>query len=169
MPKKKHTKAGEMQKLVHKYKDSGNKWPAPAKEIAAWAMHNGLYEPKPHDVLRDCAESIAEAMRLEHFEDPQGRSVRKWHALRLTKEQLIEGQEQTVLWLDIESDPPEYMKRSFQQRRGQILGDCKQLKTDIDSYNDNYNKGESIQLLFDFEEDLAEMEQPAEYIEDESA
>jgi hypothetical protein len=38
------------------------------------------------------------------------------------------------------------------------LGDCKQLKTDTDSYNENYNAAEPIQMIFDFTEDLAELE-----------
>jgi hypothetical protein len=35
-----------------------------------------------------------------------------------------------------------------------IVGD--QLKTDVDSYNDNQNKGEALQLVLDFTDDMAE-------------
>ena len=45
----------------------------------------------------------------------------------------------------------------------QIVGNCKQLKTDADSFNDNHPSGRKIQLIFDFEADLAEMDQPTEY------
>jgi hypothetical protein len=50
------------------------------------------------------------------------------------------------------------MEIAFQQRRQQILGDCRQLKTDVDSYNDNYNDAEPLQMVFDFTDDLAEDE-----------
>jgi hypothetical protein len=50
------------------------------------------------------------------------------------------------------------MEIAFRQRRQQIVGDCRQLKTDLDSYNENYNAGESLQMVFDFTNDLAEIE-----------
>jgi hypothetical protein len=50
------------------------------------------------------------------------------------------------------------MEVAFQQRRQQIVGDCRQLKADLDSYNENYNLGESLQMVFDFTNDLAEIE-----------
>ncbi len=50
------------------------------------------------------------------------------------------------------------MEIAFQQRRQQIVGDCRQLKTDVDSFNDNGEPGPTIQMVFDFSEDLAELE-----------
>ncbi len=50
------------------------------------------------------------------------------------------------------------MEIAFQQRRQQIVGDCRQLKTDADSFNDNSNPGSPIQMIFDFTDDLAELE-----------
>jgi hypothetical protein len=50
------------------------------------------------------------------------------------------------------------MEIAFQQRRHQIVGDCRQLKADLDSYNDNYNAGEALQMVFDFTNDLADIE-----------
>jgi hypothetical protein len=47
---------------------------------------------------------------------------------------------------------------AFQQRRQQIVMDCHQLKMDADSYNENYNKGKPIQMIFDFRLDLQELE-----------
>ena len=52
----------------------------------------------------------------------------------------------------------EDMNSSFQRRRNGIVGDCKQLKTDVDSYNQYYNPGEYIQTVFDFREDLEELD-----------
>ena len=50
------------------------------------------------------------------------------------------------------------MEVAFQQRRQQIVGDCRQLKTDVDSYNENGDLSQPIQMIFDFTEDLAELE-----------
>lgn len=50
------------------------------------------------------------------------------------------------------------MERSFQQRRQGIVGDCRQLKADVDSYNQNQNEGEAIQLILDFSPDMEEYE-----------
>lgn len=50
------------------------------------------------------------------------------------------------------------MELAFQQRRRQIVGDCRQLKVDVDSFNDNANIGQTIQLILDFTYDVAELE-----------
>jgi hypothetical protein len=54
--------------------------------------------------------------------------------------------------------PREHMEVAFQQRRQQIVGDCRQLKWDVDSYNQNHNAGEELQMVFDFTLDLEEIE-----------
>ena len=48
------------------------------------------------------------------------------------------------------------MEVAFQQRRRGIVGDCKQLKNDVDSFNDNLNSAVTIQIDFDFTDDLSE-------------
>jgi len=50
------------------------------------------------------------------------------------------------------------MAIAFQQRRQQIVGDCRQLKTDVDSYNENRNDGVPINLVLDFTQDVEELE-----------
>ncbi len=92
-------------------------------------------------------------MREEYIKDPQGRSVRLKHAARV----LVEGK-QTVFWDDIRTAPRTHMEIAFQQRRQQIVGDCRQLKADVDSYNENAKVHPPIQMVFNFTEDLAELE-----------
>jgi hypothetical protein len=92
-------------------------------------------------------------MREEYYVDPQGRSVRRKHAARV----ILHG-EQRTLWDDIRTVEPQHMRIAFQQRRQQIVGDCWQLKLDADSYNENRNFDRPIQMIFDFEQDLAELE-----------
>ena len=62
------------------------------------------------------------------------------------------------MWADIRTAPRKHMDTAFRQRRGQILGECKQLKSDVDSYNQNASLGRPIPMIFDFTDDLAEME-----------
>ena len=147
------TKTEQLQKIINAYRDSGEKWPATSKEMAAWAIGARLWYPHPSAIETQCAEEISRAMRDEYVTDAQGRKVRSKHAASYG-----EGPEQTVLWDDIRTAPTEHMYRAFQQRRHQILGDCKQLKTDLDSFNDNRKPSKLIQIVFDFSLDLEEAE-----------
>lgn len=65
---------------------------------------------------------------------------------------------QAEFWADMQTAPREHMEIAFQQRRQQIVGDCRQLKWDVDSYNENHNSGEPLQMVFDFTLDLEEIE-----------
>ncbi len=50
------------------------------------------------------------------------------------------------------------MQVSFQHRRKGIVGDCRQMKVDLDSYNDSHPDAEPIEMVFDVTMDLAELE-----------
>jgi len=115
--------------------------------MAAWAVHSGLWKPQPADVINQCAEQLSRAMREEYVVDPQGRSVRAKHAARI---------EQLVLWADIRTATAAHMEIAFKQRRQQILGDCRQLQFDVDSFNENRKPPKLIQIIFDFTRDLEE-------------
>ena len=148
------------QKIVERYRSAvGHDRPMQAKKAALWAIQQGLWRPPRRTEVGLCARELAEAMREEYITDPQHRRVRRMHAFRETR-----GQEQLTFWIDMLSNPPrEKMQISFQQRRKQVLGDCRQLKTDVDSYNENYNTSKvPIQMVFDFTDDLTELEQPVE-------
>jgi hypothetical protein len=126
---------------------------ATSRDIAAWAMRTGRWAPQPGSMIERCAEELSRAMREEHILDPQGRSVRAKHAARIR-----ENGKQFTLWSDIRTASQDQMARAFQRRRRQILGDCRQLKADVDSYNDNRRPESPIQVIFDFALDLAELE-----------
>lgn len=138
----------QLQKIVNEYMADGRSI-ITTQEVAAWAVHNGLWKPQPFDLINQCAEHISLAMREEYITDPQGRVVRAKHAARM---------EQTVFWADIRMASRKHMEIAFKQRRQQILGDCRQLKKDANSYNENNNSGKPIQIVFDFTLDLAEEE-----------
>ena len=100
------------------------------------------------------AEEISLAMHEEYITDPQGRQVRAKHAARYE----VDGKQQT-LWADIRDKNPgtrRHMQMAFQNRRQQIVGECVQLKLDLDSYNQNWTTGALIQSCFDFTDDLAD-------------
>jgi len=141
------------QTIVNRYIEAGQEWPASKRQIAAWAIINKLWQPQTSALIDQCAEELARSMREEYITDAQGRSVRAKHAARTERDG-----EQTVLWADIRTAPLQHMQISLQQRRQQIVGDCRQLKLDADSYNENYNTDEPIQLSFDFTRDLLEIE-----------
>lgn len=143
----------QLQKIVNDYIAAGRAWPASTHEIAAWAIHSGLWQPQRADVIDQCANQLSRAMREEYITDPQGRTVRAKHVARTER-----NGEQVRLWEDIRTAGREHMEIAFQQRRQQIVGDCRQLKTDLDSYNQNRNNGEPIQMSFNFTVDLEEAE-----------
>ena len=64
---------------------------------------------------------------------------------------------------DIRRADRKFMERAFQQRRRQIVGECRQLNVDVDSYNDGHPTEKPIQLLLDFTEDVIELAQPTDY------
>ena len=141
----------QMQDITNRYARSGAPWPATARQIAAWAIRERLWAPQPASLIAQCADQLARAMREEYITDAQGRSVRAKHAARIR-----EGDRQITLWADIRTAPRRHLEVAFQQRRQQILGDCHQLKCDVDSFNDNRSAERPIQMVFDFTRDLTE-------------
>jgi len=158
------TKTEQLQYIAEKYRDAGQEWPASTTMMARWAIENGMWEARRGSAVKQCAKELAHALREEYFTDPQGRRVRRMHALRDMRAMPIGRERQTMLWVNIFDAEEEQMQAAFQQRRMQVVGDCRQLKTDVDSYNDNNKHGARIQMTFDFRDDLAELEQPAEYV-----
>jgi hypothetical protein len=132
-------------------------------EAAVWAIRNRLWTPPPKTAESQLAKALGEAARVDYVNDPQGRRIRRLHARKI--ETALPGGEmiQQTFWDDITMAKPEHMQISFQQRRGYVRSDCHQLKTDVDSYNANWNTGDQLLISYNFEEDMAEMDQPAVY------
>ena len=145
------------QDILNDYLQETGKVEIDMKEVAEWAIQQDRWEkPFHHNAIKQCAYALAQAARDEYYTDPQGRRVRTKHAAR---------HETGWLWADIKTAPPNHMRMSLQQRRHCIVGDCKQLKTDLESYNDNNLHGAEIQMSFDFREDLHELSMPIKYPE----
>lgn len=122
-------------------------------EVAGWAWRKGLHKPNVKTIIDNIAADIAQAFREEYRTDPHGRRYRAKHATT-TKY----GNRTLSLWGDIDDPnaPHEHFVKSFGQRRQQIVGDCVQLKTDVDVYNSYRRPDEPIQVILDFTVDVEE-------------
>lgn len=145
------TYSEQLQALAARYQGDTGRAVFTAKEVGAWALDNSLWQPHRDSILRHFSDDLSRALREQYITDPQGRRVRAKHVLR------PEG-EQPGLWADIRTATRQHMVIAFQQRRMQIVADCRQLKVDVDSYNDNQNTGVPIQMVFNFNLDLEELD-----------
>lgn len=143
------------QNIIASYRNSGQPWPATSVQIARWAISKKLWDIHPSKIVRQCADQLAQAMREEFIDDPQGRRVRAKHAAPYPEQGKL-----TLKWDDMRTATHHHMEMAFAHRRQQVVGDCRQLKWDIDSYNENYRPSteRAIQGVFDFTDDLAELE-----------
>ncbi len=157
MMKFKKSKKQALQELVEQYRTENVIDSVNLDEAAAWMLRNKHWQPRVKKQIEILKQELREALREEYFQDPQGRRVRKKHAQKTIE--IVDGKpKQKVLWHDIETATRPEMQACSQQRRQGIVMDCKQLKTDVDSYNENYNKSVPIKLLWDMTEDLADLE-----------
>lgn len=163
----KRTYSDLMQQIVSDYRDAGEKWPAASRDIARWAIRHKKWQRGESTLIDMCARDISRAMREEYHTDPQGRRVRTKHAAKFPAPGTEDGQ--MTLWHDIRIAPRDFMVRAFKGRRNQIVGDCGQLKIDVDSYNQNASKENPIPMLYDFTDDLVEMEQTGKLADGKSA
>lgn len=158
------TYSEQLRDIADLYRASGQQWPAAARQIAIWAINNGHYRTHQAKVIAKAAEEFASAMREDYNTDPQGRRVRALHVARVISHDTDGARTQKMLWDDIRYATRNFMARAFQLRRRQIVGDCKQLKTDVDSFNDNRPDEIPIQLVLDFTDDIAEANEPTDYL-----
>jgi len=149
--------------LVKEYRESGGKWPIDAHSLAAHLLANRKVKVPRRTETQILAKQLQEAMREEYYTDPQGRRVRKKHAFPVTFDD-GETRVQKMLWCDIETALPDQMHLALQTRRKQAQGDVRQIKIDRDSYCDNNTWGAELpQMTFNFDKDMAELDQPATY------
>jgi hypothetical protein len=147
------TLSEQLLRIVEDYRAGGGEWPATREQIAEWAVANKRYQLMHGMAVRQCAERIGRAMGLEHVRDKKGRSIRKYYAAPVR-----ENGQLVMKWDDWDA-PRQFMEVAAASRRNQILGQCWQLRNDIDSYNDRRSLEEPIQLDFNFNIDLEELSQ----------
>lgn len=140
-----------LQRDIHAFENITGKDVYEAQDIAVWALENDMWTPPRDLLLKACKADYARAMREEYIKNDDGRPVRAKHVARIRK-----GKVQQYLWADIRNAPRKHMEIAFAQRREQIVGDCRQLKRDVDYYNGLHPKAKPIQQYFDFTDDVAE-------------
>jgi hypothetical protein len=143
----------QLLRIVDDYRAAGEPWPATREQMAEWAVANDRYELTRGMAVSQCAERLSRAMGLEHIKDKKGRSVRKYYAARVR-----ENGQLVMKWDDLNAERP-FMEMAAANRRNQVLGQCLQLKNDIDSYNDRRCPDQPIQMDFNFNIDLEELTQ----------
>ncbi len=151
----KMSKNETLQHVWRRYEEENRRLAATAREVVEWGVRTGLLQlpdVDPYDIL---AEDMARALREEYATDTKGRRYRVNHAVRITK-----GGVQYTFWAMLGYADRPHMQQAFTQRREQIVGDCVQLKIDVDVYNDMNKDAEPIQLILDFKDDVAERLEP---------
>lgn len=125
--------------------------------VAEWAYRQGLHKPSIRTVVDAIASDIAQLFREEFRTNGDGQRYRAKHAVRSKQ-----GDKTMSLWADIDDEkaPREHFVKSFAQRRQQIVGDCYQLKTDVDVYNEKNPAQRPIQIPLDFTLDVEELQLP---------
>ena len=125
--------------------------------VAEWAYQRGLHKPSMRTVVDAIAADISQFFREEYRTNGDGQRYRAKHAVRLKK-----GDKTMSLWADMDDAkaPRDHFVRSFAQRRQQIVGDCFQLKTDVDVYNEKNADQRPIQVPLDFTLDVEELQLP---------
>jgi len=157
-------KTETLQNLWKQYGKMNNHAPTGTRLVVEWAVKEGfldLPDVDPYDVL---ASQMAQALRSQTAVDENGRTYRVNHSVRIE----IHGVQRT-LWSELPYASREHVQKSFGQRREQIVGDCVQLKTDVDAYNARNSKAAPIQLELDFTDDVAERRAILEIIRGEPA
>jgi hypothetical protein len=141
----------QLIRIVEDYRAEGNPWPATREQIAEWAVARERYQLTRGMAVSQCAERLSRAMGLEHVKDNKGRSVRKYYAARVR-----ENGQLVMKWDDLNAERP-FMEVAAANRRNQVLGQCWQLKNDMDSYSERKCPSNPIQIDFNFNVDLEEL------------
>lgn len=131
--------------------------------IAEWAYRTGLWRRPPADPVDLLRKDISRYLRSEYITDPQGREVRKNHAI-IVDVQTPAGSKRRSIWMELFHASPEHMKASSQLRRRGLLRDAVQLDLDLKSYNDNNVFGVALPSMdFDLNKDIEEINLPTTY------
>lgn len=140
-----------LQRIWHAYEREHGAVPVTLREAVQWGVRQGLIALPEIDPYAKLMEDMATALREEYATDAKGRRYRVNHAVRVSKAGV-----QYTFWAMMKDAPRSHMQKAFIQRREQIVGDCVQLATDVEAYNDMNSDQPAIPMLFDFRDDVEE-------------
>jgi hypothetical protein len=141
------SKREQLLRIKNKYREAHGCEPASAREMADWAVAEGMYKLRPYAAEAQLAAELADAMRVEYITDDHGRRVRVNHAI---------PKAQGSLWDEIRTISRPDMKLSVAQKRIGIAGEAKQIQRDLNYFNELHADEAPLQASFNFNEDLAD-------------
>ncbi len=142
------------QKIASQFEQTHQRKPFDLHEVYRWAKDNKLWFPEKDFEEKKFVEEMADALSDVYITADDGSRVRLYHA---RKGKNKDGRQQ-VFWANMFDAPLEHLEEAFQQRRRSSLGDCRQLKSDVDYCNKKRFQDNPIQISFNFDLDLAEEE-----------
>lgn len=141
----------QLQKVWRDFERESGYAPASPRDALKWGVARGMLELPVTDPYDRLVEDMSRALREEYATDRLGRRYRVNHAVRVTRAGV-----QLTMWAIMGNAPRAHMQKAFIQRREQIVGDCVQLATDVEVYNDLNGDQPPIQIPFDFRDDVEE-------------
>lgn len=143
----------QLRELWKQYRDQVSSDPVDLKTVAAWAIRQGLWAPRPVDLNTSLANDLAQALREEKRTDKAGREYRANIPVRSR----AKDGKTLFEWADIDDAPRLHVEKNVQQERRSIASDCFALMMKVDHYNEHHPDEEPIQLILKFEDDINEM------------
>lgn len=141
----------QILRCIEMWRDEHQGQPWDRDTVAEWMIKNGHWSQPKSSPRRELAKLISKAAKKKRVINPQGKSVRAYHAAKF--EIPVGGKmTQRTLWESRGSLTAEFANVSFSQRHNQAIGICRSLKNDVDDFNTNnpLAEGHEIQLEFDF-------------------
>lgn len=143
----------QLRVLWKRYRDEVSSDPVDLKTVASWAISKGLWAPRPIDLSTSLANDLAQALREEKRKDKSGREYRANIPVR------SRAKDGTTLfqWADIDDAPRLHVEKNVQQERRSVASDLYALMMKVEHYNGTHPDEEPIQLILQFDDDIAEM------------
>lgn len=143
----------QLRELWKRYRDEVSVDPVDLKTVAAWAIEQELWVPRPIDLNTSLANDLAQALREEKRTDKSGREYRANIPVR------SRAKDGTTLfeWADIDDAPRLHVEKNVQQERRSVASDLYALMMKVDHYNAAHPDEDPIQLILQFDDDIAEM------------
>lgn len=130
---------------------------ATARDIAQWAVANGAWTPEPADMIDLCAAELKEGWQEVVITDQEGRKIRSM--VSVPGEKKANG-EQQWLWKHIQDATYSQMEQYATIGRRRIAGEVSKLALQIEYFNGLHPNRPPIQVHLNFEDDVAELNQP---------
>jgi hypothetical protein len=143
----------QLRKVWKQYREEVSTDPVDLRTVAAWAIEQKLWTPRPIDLSASLANDLAQALREEKRIDKEGREYRANIPVRSRAKNGVSLFE----WADIDDAPRPHVEKNVQQERRSIASDCYALLMKVEHYNAHHPEEEPIQLILAFDDDIAEM------------